>query len=870
MKKTISLILVLCLIIGILTSCNLKRISIEEDIIYMQIGGYLYTSMTGADTRSERICLNERKDAVKDFLKTMEKTAKDAFTLTSALNNYEDCIIKYIDKAEPQTDESRMTLRDIAERIIVYKVKIDALESEISFYQKMKLRNPALSAAFAAYENDTICTLFLLQDEYLMFLSEGVDSLFLTLMDTSERQAGRFTDSADSILNKKIEPAREDLIASIEKAALMHSYIASGDYMLAQYNLEKATNNIAMVKLANPSSADNSEIADLEKYIESLRTSSEEPPVMKPVPEDSSEGHLSFTRSVSAMDPQAWILVDATLPLYEMVSIIYKDKSVDLPPTNQTGNVTESKPAEIGAPSTLSSVVLSEDAGYMVKISEDSARKRADAISKINLGQSAISFLGFMSTTDDKYNMILNQVTGLIANGKNSMSEEKRLKAVTLIKDNINELIGENREAFVNRLTSESAEKIYDTFIEWKSKIKNLEDHDFTLDDMKVLLTRFGIEVKEPVVQPPTDSSSVSQQPTNIVSGKLPTADDYTYPQILLKYESLLEIDQNAENETILSTILGWTDPLDYSAFEKKKIYDDSGSLTKEYYYYISDSNKETPIGWDIQYNENQTYYVYRFPEGVDRSLSVFRYTADDTDLFAGFSLSYNDLKRSISLSFTTPDDAHYEKYKLKHISEGTNGVKDGLQSNWNSAWDTYSVWAEGKELYNHYYKGGYKDGYLFVSRQFEYDGDDVYANILQYLENGALMSEFNLLNNKNHGICTTYYENGVLKLQYSYIEGLKDGTCNDYFENGQFWKTAEYKENQKHGDYISYYNNDSHQVHYSVSYVYGEKDGIWVDYEEDGSIDEEIEYKDGVKDGKYTNPGNRYGQYRDGKEHGM
>lgn len=875
MKKTISFILITCLLSSILTGCFSQNTSLEEDIINLQVGGYLYTSMTGADIRSERNCLNERKDAVKNYLKVIERVSKNTNTLTSALNSYEDCIIKYIDKAEPQNGEIQLILGDIAEKIIVYKVRIDALESEISSYQKMKPRNPALSSIFATYENDAICALFQLQEEYLMFLSEGVDFLFLTLVDTSERQAGRLTDSADSILIKKIEPAREALFASIEKAALMHSYIISGDYMLAQYNLEKAKDNITKGNSLNPSSVDNSEIANLGKYIDSIQNSSEEPPVMKPFPENSSEGHLSFTRSVSAMDPQAWILVDAALPLYEMVNLIYKDKGVALPPTNQTSNITESKPVENESPAIPVKVALSEDTGYMIKTTKNSASKRTDAITKINSGQIAISLMGFISTTDDKYNMILNQVTGLIANGKTSMSEEKRLKTVTLIKDNINELIGENREAFVSRLTSESAEKIYDTFIEWKSNIKNLEDHDFTIDDMRALLGNLGIEVKNPEPKPsedsqPPDENSPSEQPTVSQPTPAASADEYGFPQILLDYDSLMQINQMDDNESILSSIIGWSDPIDYSTYEKKKIYNDNGSLSNEYYYYISDSGKETPIGWDIQYNEDRADYNYRFPDGIDRSLTVFRYTADSTDLFSGFSLFYNDLERSISLSFATPDNAHYPKYKIRNIGESTNGIKDGLQSNFQSAWDTYSVWEEGKELFNHYYEGGYKDGYLYVSRQFEYDGDAVYANILTYQENGTLRSEFNLLNNNNHGICTIFYENGFLKLQHSYIEGLKDGTCNDYFENGHLWTTAEYKENKKHGDYISYYNNDSHQIHYSGSYVYGEKDGIWVDYEEDGSIDEEIEYKDGVKDGKYTNPGKSYGTYKDGKEHGM
>ncbi|MCK5757610.1 MAG: toxin-antitoxin system YwqK family antitoxin [Clostridiales bacterium] len=861
MKKIISLILILCLVTGLLTSCNLAHVSTEEDIIYMQVGGYLYTSITGADIRSERNCLNERKTAIKNYLKVMKTVSKNAFTLTSALNSYDDAIIKYIDKADPQTDNDRMMLRNIVDKIVIYKVKIDALGSEITSYQKMKLNNPALSAAFAVYENDAICTLFQLQEEYLMFLSEGAVSLFLILKESGERQSGKFVDLADSILNKKIEPAREDLTASVEKAALMHSYIISGDYMLAQYNLRKATNNIATVKLTNSSPIGSSEITDFEEYIDSLRTSSEEPPVMKPIPEDSSEGHLRLTRSVSAMDdPQIWILVDATLPLFDMANPIYKDKGVDLPPTNHMDKVTESKPSESGPPSSPLPVELSEDAGYMTKISKDTTEKTTDAIAKINSGQIAISLMGFISTTDDKYNMILNQVTGLIANGKINLSEEKRLKAVTLIKNNVNELIGENREDFVNKLTSESAEKIYDTFITWKSKIKNLEDHNFTIDDMRALLTGLGIEVTKPVEQP--EPSLDSTQPVNVVNGALPSAEDYAYPQILLEYEGLKAVNQEADNSAILSTVFGWIDPIDYSTLEKKEDFDDNGKLEHEYYVYDDSSEEGMQVGWYIDYRTEAVYYEYKFPESIDRHMRITRDISTNSDLFISVTITYSDLNRIVNLAYNMPD-AHC---KVSSVSESTNSVRDGLQATDNSAYDTFSYWEEGKQLFSYYYKGEQLD----THRQWEYDGNTVYQSTWKYRENGNPQMEEHLKDGLLYGTYLIYYENGNLKKRIEYNNGEIDGNYEEFYESGQLLYLKVYSNGEMNGEYKRYYDNESHQISDSGSYLNGMKEGIWIDYDEVGTVEHEIEYHNDVLDGIYKYYGNRYGQYRDGKEHGI
>ncbi len=113
MKKVISFVLVICLTIGLFSGCSFKRISAEEDIINMQVGGYLYTSRTPSDTRSERNCLSKRQSAVKDFISVVEETANKAFALTSAIIKYEDNILKYIDKAAQRTRLRKNKLDDV-------------------------------------------------------------------------------------------------------------------------------------------------------------------------------------------------------------------------------------------------------------------------------------------------------------------------------------------------------------------------------------------------------------------------------------------------------------------------------------------------------------------------------------------------------------------------------------------------------------------------------------------------------------------------------------------------------------------------------------------------------------------------------------
>lgn len=61
MKRIISVVVTIFLILSLLNGCVFKSISPEEDLINMQLGGYLYTSQARAETKDERNMLKERK-----------------------------------------------------------------------------------------------------------------------------------------------------------------------------------------------------------------------------------------------------------------------------------------------------------------------------------------------------------------------------------------------------------------------------------------------------------------------------------------------------------------------------------------------------------------------------------------------------------------------------------------------------------------------------------------------------------------------------------------------------------------------------------------------------------------------------------------
>jgi len=850
MKRFLSLILVLSIISMILTGCVFSRTSIEEDFAGMEIGGVFYTSLLRGETKAERSCLSQRKEGVGYFHSSVEKTASSSFKLITSLEKYEGTILKYMDKTGDLSDAERIEINDMAETMTLYKTVLDSGETELRSYMKMKPRAKASEALILTYMTDTLCVLISSLDDYLNELSSAADRLYSILQSDNQKQAARFSESINSTLIDKIDPARIEMMHSFEKAALMYSYLISGDYLLGIYNLDKAESNIQSLLADGPAGADEDELIGLGQYIQNRRNDSKEPDVMKDIPTDLSTESFSILHHVDAMDPDLATITSAVVPLYKMIKEIYKDKQPATAPSVPAYNESE-------APLKPHKIIPSNDAANLAADSTDAVTGRDAAVAKIKLGQNAVSFLGFLSSTDDKYNMIVAQITNMISTGRNNLSDEKRQAAVELIKSNINELIGDNRESFVNKITNESAEKIYDTFMDWKKDIGSLKTHDFTIDDLRNLLNGFGIEVSIPDEKTSSSEDEDNENPSGSVSNGTPSSDDYAYPGIIIPYEEMKAIDQSTSTNEILALILGWNDPVDYSSLEKKEFLDDNGNVEHEYYV----QENSIPLGWDITYRTDADFYEYRFPEGMNRSMRIIRDTSTGSDLFISAQITDTDLERVVSFAFNMPG----EQKKISFISESTNGIKDGLQASQHSAGATFSYWEDGNQMSSYVYDGET----MLQFKQWEYDGNTVYEDTWTYYDNGNPKMEQHLVNGQYDGIYLLYYEDGTLQKSIEYENGLNSGRYEEYYESGRLRRLRIYVDGELSGDYRKYYDNETHQLMESGSYASDMKNGLWAEYDEDGTPESEKEYLNDVLDGVYKDFGRSYGTYRNGEKHG-
>lgn len=104
------------------------------------------------------------------------------------------------------------------------------------------------------------------------------------------------------------------------------------------------------------------------------------------------------------------------------------------------------------------------------------------------------------------------------------------------------------------------------------------------------------------------------------------------------------------------------------------------------------------------------------------------------------------------------------------------------------------------------------------IVREFEEKGDTlipVYEK--EYYDDGNLLKEGPIFNNKRHGYWKTYYRNGNIWSEGKYYEGLRDDTIKGYYLNGNL-------------KYKGVYNN-------------GTKTGVWLSFEENGKLKENQVY---------------------------
>ncbi|HPJ23100.1 MAG TPA: hypothetical protein PLH18_12180, partial [Clostridia bacterium] len=400
------------------------------------------------------------------------------------------------------------------------------------------------------------------------------------------------------------------------------------------------------IRQGKTDSVESNELIDsLETALENAMKSLKIPDYIKPIP-DLTSGNI-FTPHVKAAEdtlPDLGLLSDS-LEYYRDTPVSSDD---DYPDKEQAG---ESFNADLSH--MTEEAQKAENPGDMVSdtfaerpsaddITTDVRQAiRTENISKIETGQMVVRGL-MIFNVNFAYNTAISRISALIAGGKN-ISEEALESAVNLVKSELNNIIGENREQFLNILLNTSAEDIFNVFEAWRDDIGNLNEHEFTRNDLEDFLTRLGYELDIKPVEPdaspdPSSAPSASPSASTIPLTPSPTPlpvitptpggssdgpyESYDVFNIAATYDTMMNLSNTLSTENLLYIIYGWSDPVEYSSYNKEGKTDGNGKVTG--WKYLDSSGK--PVGWEVTSYGETLEFKYHFPAGMESSMKVIRY----------------------------------------------------------------------------------------------------------------------------------------------------------------------------------------------------------------------------------------------------
>lgn len=894
MKKFMSLLVIICIIVSLFSGCFSPKVSLEEDIIYQLNTGYLYTTQYKSTNRDEKNYNNEREDAIKIFMNTIKKASKYSFMVTKGIVKYENNLLKYIDKIKDKDEKNTLLVQSITNKLFAYKIIINSKENEIAKYMNMKSKNDEIKAIINSYILYAIYDLVEVQNMYISWLINNTATISILLEPISERHSNRLISSSESIYDKNIKSEINKMMFEYEKATNMNSYILSADYYASEYYLSEALINIENIKSGNLDKSITpeqlkeikKELIDIELLYYEIANNITKPSFLQPVLKKQSS--FTFIKSVSANDNDLSLL-DASMPTLKEVSKISDetyDKSKDYGTNNIKQNLLDAKHLVES-----SSLKMTEFISYSKPNPPISAlAKTISKPIKLTINNSYLVQLGVyyvqQSIRKDEggvnaqYAQIVNHLTEKLTNVNENITNEKKDNIKNLLENELATLLDGEKDNFVDRILNTNAEELIDTYNMWIENSDNSKDLNFNKDDLINLLVILGIDIEQfdspdtvPSPQPSPSSSQVASSPTPTPTpSSLPTnqpevPEVFDVSHIVASYDLIRRISVNESNERILEIIYGWVDPINYNNYRKEENKDSSSNINR-ITYFDSDNKK---IGWQVKIYSSSIEYSYYFPGNSDLEMTIIRNGTYDNSYFYQVKTEDSAINRKTAIRFYFPDDSTITPY-LTYIIEKQEYMRDGLNMTTYNDTQTFAIYSMENKLESY----TLKNDIIIEEIHNQYVGENIFSDILKYYDNGDIRFTYSEINGDKDGVSYIYYENGKISYKQEYLEGKYDGTVEEYYENGTLDNLTTYVNGIKNGETLGKY--ESGNDWFIGEYTDGKNSGIWYTFEEDGSPTSEIGYKNGEYDGVYhtyaTGPESYnqihvIGSYKEGKKEG-
>ena len=516
------LFLVLFLLNIILTSCSkdnteLHKESIESSIIGQLMGGFMYTFPSEFTHNNEADYIELRKKSIKELKDSLHAAASASARLHEGLEIYEKKLFEYMDLVEDQSNE----MTDMAERILRHQNQYLTYQALLDL-QLSKDPDDKLQEAIIDHEQSrTICQIVGLQQERFADLLNITSLVYGFLNDSEDKE--RFSKECTSVFTGDINNVLDDLITDYYRAAEIYAYIMSSDYYMSEYYLNRMSKDMEKLEALD--------LLDAYRAVSSAdRTPSIiiEPKQTSGLKKGTLEGFAILGKTVYADAAYDDYLTNViALMLLQELEIKILDKDPDrsfeeifiediLLNTKLIKDIQESYRHQEEADQTdirrrvlgLEELPAVEETQPLVEYAQSmnsalAEGARIEAINRIKTGQDALNALTFAGT-DVQYSIMITMIQALI----NEKLDKDKVKEISeLLNNDLEEILGDRKEEFVQRVLNENAEDLIAGFDEWKKNTVNFNQVAFTKDDLTRLIQELGIAFEE-----------VNEEPSNPVT----------------------------------------------------------------------------------------------------------------------------------------------------------------------------------------------------------------------------------------------------------------------------------------------------------------------------------------------------------------
>ena len=510
-----------------------EPIESEIEIYNLLSSGFFYTSDYLVETDEDRTYNDLRNKSLLIFTNRLFDLSDDCKVLyDDGFSDYEDHLMRHLDTVEMSAQEDAVL--EIIDGMLSYKSSLHALNLEISAYDALATDSSPLDSTLQGYTFTKSIELAELTDEYLTFLLTSRDFIATVFNKTSPEKTPAFLDFADRIYTDHIAENYRDMMLTYMDIAEIHSYIISADYFVGldlalKINetidaLDESEDAEAIKALYNNAALNGTAPADLIQPI--YETEVSEVSFMKIIfsffitdvyadETDRMNDALTLLHILETveMDTRTNTSESKDLITAAIMNVITNYNNISATPEQSSEDIKKVAKTKPNLKSKVLDALEKEDLQEKAQVLSLEKEKIAqenklEIIEKLKDGQNKLKVLGFAKnieiafggdgskTINKQYTEIIAAASTLLQKKGTTLDSEKFDKINSLLNKDLEVLLGDKKETFINKFVENSAEELVKKFEDWKNNALNFNNLNYDKQNLLSLLSSMGIDIR--------------------------------------------------------------------------------------------------------------------------------------------------------------------------------------------------------------------------------------------------------------------------------------------------------------------------------------------------------------------------------------